>query len=136
MTAMPITIAVVISVSLREGQVTLETSLRTSRRNPAGSKLTVTTPARKSSSTRTPILNYLETAAPAGWFRVRPVQKCPMAGVEGLELSTSGFGDRRSSQLSYTPASSVSDATHIFAPRLSSPAIHNGSERDGDETSM
>src|SRR5208282_4356535 len=28
-----------------------------------------------------------------------------LAGVEGLELSTSGFGDRRSSQLSYTPTS-------------------------------
>jgi hypothetical protein len=26
-----------------------------------------------------------------------------MAGAEGLELSTSGFGDRRSSQLSYAP---------------------------------
>ncbi|GBR04673.1 hypothetical protein AA0323_0791 [Asaia siamensis NRIC 0323] len=26
-----------------------------------------------------------------------------VAGAEGLELSTSGFGDRRSSQLSYTP---------------------------------
>ena len=27
-----------------------------------------------------------------------------MAGAEGLELSTSGFGDRRSSQLSYAPS--------------------------------
>ena len=27
-----------------------------------------------------------------------------LAGAEGLELSTSGFGDRRSSQLSYAPA--------------------------------
>ena len=27
-----------------------------------------------------------------------------VAGAEGLELSTSGFGDRRSSQLSYAPA--------------------------------
>jgi hypothetical protein len=28
---------------------------------------------------------------------------CELAGVEGLEPPASGFGDRRSSQLSYTP---------------------------------
>ena len=32
------------------------------------------------------------------------MRRSGLAGVEGLELSTSGFGDRRSSQLSYTPA--------------------------------
>jgi hypothetical protein len=32
----------------------------------------------------------------------------PLAGVEGLEPPASGFGDRRSSQLSYTPYEATS----------------------------
>ncbi len=35
-----------------------------------------------------------------------------VAGVEGLEPPTSGFGDRRSSQLSYTPSAEQAQARH------------------------
>ncbi len=44
-----------------------------------------------------------------------------MAGAEGLELSTSGFGDRRSSQLSYAPIrTSTESAFHTLARLMSS----------------
>jgi hypothetical protein len=44
-----------------------------------------------------------------------------MAGAEGLELSTSGFGDRRSSQLSYAPIrTSMESALHTLLRRMSS----------------
>ena len=44
-----------------------------------------------------------------------------MAGAEGLELSTSGFGDRRSNQLSYAPIrTSTESAFHTLARPLSS----------------
>ena len=43
-----------------------------------------------------------------------------MAGAEGLELSTSGFGDRRSSQLSYAPIrTSTESAFHTLRCRMS-----------------
>jgi hypothetical protein len=44
-----------------------------------------------------------------------------MAGAEGLELSTSGFGDRRSSQLSYAPIlTSTKPAFHTLREFVSS----------------
>jgi hypothetical protein len=43
-----------------------------------------------------------------------------MAGAEGLELSTSGFGDRRSSQLSYAPNPNQRKAAfHTLRPFVS-----------------
>ena len=46
-----------------------------------------------------------------------------MAGAEGLELSTSGFGDRRSSQLSYAPSPNQRKAAfHTLWGALSSMA--------------
>ena len=83
--AMANTSPVVTIVSLRDGQVTLVTSARTSRTNFAGSTATslFSSPGRE---------GLCALAA-------------PLAGVEGLEPPASGFGDRRSSQLSYTPGS-------------------------------
>src|ERR1700734_3711259 len=48
-----------------------------------------------------------------------------MAGAEGLELSTSGFGDRRSSQLSYAPKNPhqrQARVPHVGAPAVKSPS--------------
>ena len=90
---------VVISVSRRVGQVTLATSDRTSRTNCAGSSLATSAnldfPHTKNGQhpTGMPPLSILgRPAGPGG-----------VAGAEGLEPPTSGFGDRRSSQLSYAP---------------------------------
>src|SRR5437868_10118352 len=38
------------------------------------------------------------------WWRFAPLNVRRLAGVEGLEPPTPGFGDRCSSQLSYTPS--------------------------------
>src|SRR5690349_2514642 len=79
---------VVTRVSLRDGQVTLLISLRTSRTNFAGSIATPLPPSDRMNRMRSKVLGLR------------------LAGVEGLEPPASGFGDRRSSQLSYTPAGS------------------------------
>ena len=41
-----------------------------------------------------------------------------LAGVEGLEPPASGFGDQRSSQLSYTPMIRFNDTTTILGKLL------------------
>src|SRR5215210_6137927 len=96
---------VVISVSRRVGHVTLATSDRTSRTNCAGSSLATsanldfphTTNGRHTAGMLPPRCNLGRPAA--------PTETAPdgLAGAEGLEPPTSGFGDRRSSQLSYAP---------------------------------
>ena len=86
--AMAATRPVVIRVVRRDGQVTLVTSARTSRRNFAGLAATI----------------HLHTYRLDEPRRSGARTRERLAGAEGLEPATSGFGDRRSSQLSYTPA--------------------------------
>src|ERR1700761_4687037 len=86
---------VVTSVSLRLGQVTLATSALTSRTNFAGWNATFV----KSFDDRQARSRCPGRSGPGLLSRNRE-----LAGVEGLEPPASGFGDRRSSQLSYTPA--------------------------------
>src|SRR5579875_2389448 len=81
------TSAVVINVSRRVGQEILATSLRTSRMNLVGLSATLYCILRSA----------IQRADPA-------CAAADLAGEEGLEPPTSGFGDRRSSQLSYTPS--------------------------------
>ncbi len=73
------TIMVLVIVSLREGQVTFDTSCRTWRRNSIGDALTI----QSSRSVKISI-------------RLGSNSHVIVAGVEGLEPPTSGFGDRRS----------------------------------------
>src|SRR5262245_50827723 len=84
------TAAVVTTVSLRVGQVTLDTSVRTCWRNSKGF-ITYIPNLCRIDLPRSP-------ASPRTFELPRLV-----AGVEGLEPPTPGFGDRCSSQLSYTP---------------------------------
>src|SRR5262249_60307834 len=78
------TMAVVTTVSRRVGQVTLATSVRTCWINSKGLVLAILILAAEA------IRSFLPT-------------RLGLAGVEGLEPPTPGFGDRWSSQLSYTP---------------------------------
>src|SRR3712207_3252721 len=118
------TIAVVIMVSFRDGQVTLEASFRTCWRNSNGFVFAILChPGRRAAAGRplswrsgehpTPKLTGARSDPPRAtrleirWLgaaiheNARPVD--PLAGVEGLEPPTPGFGDRCSSRLSYTP---------------------------------
>src|SRR4029450_5693223 len=79
------TMTVVMTVSRRVGQVTLATSVRTCWTNSKGLVLAIIILAAEA----IPLL-------PAN-------SRLGLAGVEGLEPPTPGFGDRCSSQLSYTP---------------------------------
>src|ERR1700677_2365110 len=98
------TSAVVTNVSLRDGQVTLVISTRTSRANFSGSNATNTAlPKPRTNICITTIRHHGNPRPPAAPL----VKPGTLAGVEGLEPPTSGFGDRRSSQLSYTPSSST-----------------------------
>src|SRR5450759_3001703 len=86
-TDMMSTMIVVITVSRRVGQVTLATSVRTCCRNSKGFVLAISILAAG---------EYLPCI-------VLTARASVVAGVEGLEPPTPGFGDRCSSQLSYTP---------------------------------
>src|SRR3990170_7202517 len=99
-TDMSSTMTVVIMVSRRVGQVTLATSVRTCCRNSKGLVLAIFSPCRGK-------------PPPASCL---PARASVVAGVEGLEPPTPGFGDRCSSQLSYTPnaCSKVLTRTAIF----------------------
>ena len=58
-----------------------------------------------------------------------------VAGAEGLELSTSGFGDRRSSQLSYAPSPNQRKAAfHTLWGALSSMVRCLTGAGDGNRT--
>src|SRR4249919_3306168 len=94
---------VVITVSLRVGQVTLETSVRTCCRNSNGFVLAISILVRGGRTDR---------AQP------RLLRPKNVAGVEGLEPPTPGFGDRCSSQLSYTPIACSIEARIAFTARL------------------
>ena len=93
------TMTVVMIVSRRLGQVTFDTSVRTCCRNSKGSfspSLFLTHEIR-SIPPRVKLQYRVRLAVVA---KPRPLT---VAGVEGLEPPTPGFGDRCSSQLSYTP---------------------------------
>src|SRR6185312_14910330 len=122
---------VVTSVSLRDGQVTLDISDRTSRMNFAGSTATPIQPSETLGSVRCRQKHRTEPSSL--FYRVIHVSgdstcddhalDCAaspallrLAGVEGLEPPASGFGDRRSSQLSYTPARQAGGSANRAAP--------------------
>jgi hypothetical protein len=85
------TMAVVIKVSRRLGHVTFCASARTSCMNLKGL-------IRAISIAAAPLPPRLKSDE----LRFLPSLLC-LAGVEGLEPPTPGFGDRCSDQLSYTP---------------------------------
>src|SRR6266700_6507610 len=92
------TIAVVIAVSRRDGQVIFCASARTSCMNLNRFVLAIACPVRiRGTHDR----SEAAIASIVGFRRLSSLS-C-LAGVEGLEPPTPGFGDRCSSQLSYTP---------------------------------
>jgi hypothetical protein len=93
------TMTVVMIVSRRLGQVTFDTSVRTCCKNSNGFVLAISvlTHEIRSIPPRVKLQYRVRLAVVA---KPRPLT---VAGVEGLEPPTPGFGDRCSSQLSYTP---------------------------------
>src|SRR5512135_3273258 len=109
---MEMTMIVVITVSRRVGQVTLDTSVRTCCRNSKGFVLAISNPCRLKTSFR---LVFAPAPSPLG------AKLLTVAGVEGLEPPTPGFGDRCSSQLSYTPIAYSNETALPFSSPYQSP---------------
>src|SRR4051794_18948611 len=99
------TIAVVMAVSRREGQVTFWVSARTSCINLKKLVLAMFCPGHVLPWVDPTRLGWIERAA----SRRTQVPTRAVAGVEGLEPPTPGFGDRCSNQLSYTPLARVAN---------------------------
>src|SRR5438067_4407540 len=110
---------VVIAVSRREGQVIFCASARTSCMNlnrfvlamacPVGSSGEPAKTSRELPSPAWMFLQLLRIAPPRSDIPRPAPDVSRLAGVEGLEPPTPGFGDRCSSQLSYTPIGDDND---------------------------
>jgi hypothetical protein len=109
------TMTVVIAVSRRVGHVTLAVSARTCWMNSKGPVLAIQQPFGASiprarpgpAGSRFSFHLVCRTTFKSPSAVAPAIERCssrlPLAGVEGLEPPTPGFGDRCSSQLSYTP---------------------------------
>src|SRR5581483_12440975 len=98
MATMTKTMAVVIAVSRRDGQVTLRVSSRTSWRNLNGEIAIHPSPDLNFSFRRSRALPASYRCRQPSWLVLQPDRASSpslrLAGVEGLEPPTPGFGDR------------------------------------------